>query len=84
MAYPNPADFEPDDTLFSMIAVHHKLYAIEPNQGLLLEINADSKSCCTPGGGSGTRRICARADRDVARHLPLGERDDNLLGVKTR
>lgn len=39
VAHPNPPDFEPDGTLFSMIAVHYKLYAIEPNQGRLLEIN---------------------------------------------
>ena len=41
VAHPNPPDFEPDGTLFSMIAVHHKLYAIEPNQGRLLEINPE-------------------------------------------
>jgi hypothetical protein len=32
-------DLEPDGTLFSMVAVHHKLYVIEPNRGSLLEIN---------------------------------------------
>jgi len=42
VAHPNPADFEPDGTLFSMIAVHDKLYAIEPNQGRLLEINPET------------------------------------------
>jgi len=42
VAHPNPGDFEPDGTLFSMVAVHHKLYAIEPNQGRLLEINPEN------------------------------------------
>src|SRR5215471_3734212 len=42
VAQPNPADFEPDGTLFSMVAVDDKLYAIEPNQGRLLEINPKS------------------------------------------
>jgi len=42
VAQPNPRDFEPDGTLFSMIAVNDKLYAIEPNQGRLLEINPES------------------------------------------
>jgi hypothetical protein len=40
--HPNPGDFEPDGTLFSMVAVHHKLYAIEPNQGRLLEIDPEN------------------------------------------
>jgi hypothetical protein len=42
VAHPNPGDFEPAGTLFSMVAVHHKLYAIEPNQGRLLEINPEN------------------------------------------
>jgi hypothetical protein len=42
VAHPNPGDFEPDGTLFSMVAVHLKLYAIEPNQGRLLEINPEN------------------------------------------
>ena len=42
VAHPNPGDFEPDGTLFSMIAVHRKLYTIEPNQGRLLEINPEN------------------------------------------
>jgi len=42
VAHPNPGDFEPDGTLFSIVAVHHKLYAIEPNQGPLIEINPEN------------------------------------------
>jgi hypothetical protein len=42
VAHPNPRDFEPDGTLFSMIAVRHELYAIEPNQGRLLNINPET------------------------------------------
>jgi hypothetical protein len=33
VAFPNPDDFEPDGTWFSMVAVHDKLYAVEPNHG---------------------------------------------------
>jgi hypothetical protein len=35
VAHPNPADFEPDGTWYSMVAVRGKLYAIEPNHGEL-------------------------------------------------
>jgi len=42
VAHPDLDDFEPDGTLFSMIAVHEKLYAIEPNQGRLLEIDPEN------------------------------------------
>jgi hypothetical protein len=41
-AHPDPEDFEPDGTLFSLVAVHRKLYAIEPNQGRLLEIDPEN------------------------------------------
>ena len=33
VANPQPDDFEPDGTWYSMIAVHGDLYAIEPNHG---------------------------------------------------
>jgi len=35
VAHPEPDDFEPDGTWYSMIAVGHSLYAIEPNHGEL-------------------------------------------------
>lgn len=35
VAHPNPPDFEPDGTWYSMVAVRGKLYAIEPNHGEL-------------------------------------------------
>lgn len=38
---PNPADFEPDGTWYSMVAVHGNLYAIEPNHGELDKIEPD-------------------------------------------
>ena len=41
-AHPDLSDFEPDGTWFSLIAVHNKLYATEPNQGRLLEINPEN------------------------------------------
>ena len=36
--HPNPGDFEPDGTWYSMISLRGKLYAIEPNHGELDEI----------------------------------------------
>ncbi len=38
---PNPADFEPDGTWYSMVAVHGNLYAVEPNHGELDKIEPD-------------------------------------------
>lgn len=35
VANPNPADFEPDGTWYSMITVGNDLYAVEPNHGEL-------------------------------------------------
>jgi len=43
VANPNPDDFEPDGTWYSMIAVGGDLYAVEPNHGELDKI--------TPGAG---------------------------------
>jgi len=43
VANPNPPDFEPDGTWYSMIAVDGDLYAVEPNHGELDKI--------TPGAG---------------------------------
>jgi hypothetical protein len=42
VAHPDLDDLEPDGTLFSLVAVHHKLYAIEPNQGRFLEIDPET------------------------------------------
>lgn len=36
---PNPGDFEPDGTWYSMLAVHGYLYAVEPNHGELVRIS---------------------------------------------
>ncbi len=33
VAHPNPGDFEPDGTWYSMVAVGNALYAVEPNHG---------------------------------------------------
>jgi len=35
VANPNPGDFEPDGTWYSMVAVRGKFYAVEPNHGEL-------------------------------------------------
>jgi LPXTG-motif cell wall-anchored protein len=42
VAKPNPGDFEPDETSYSMVEVGGKLYVVEPNHGALDEV--------TPGG----------------------------------
>jgi hypothetical protein len=39
--YPNPLDFEPDGTFYSMIAYHDQLYTVEPNHGQVLLVNRD-------------------------------------------
>jgi hypothetical protein len=40
VAHPNPPDFEPDGTWYSMINVDNTLYAVEPNHGELDRITA--------------------------------------------
>jgi len=37
-ANPDPGDFEPDGTWFSMVAAHEQLFAVEPNHGELVAI----------------------------------------------
>jgi hypothetical protein len=43
VAHPNPGDFEPDGTWYSMIAVRGDLYAVEPNHGELDEITPEGQ-----------------------------------------
>lgn len=43
VAHPNPGDFEPDATWYSMIAVRGNLYAVEPNHGELDEITPEGQ-----------------------------------------
>jgi hypothetical protein len=38
---PNPGDFEPDGTWYSMVAVRGALYAVEPNHGELDKVTTD-------------------------------------------
>jgi hypothetical protein len=40
---PEPDDFEPDGTWYSMIAVRGDLYAVEPNHGELVKITPEGK-----------------------------------------
>jgi hypothetical protein len=42
VANPEPDDFEPDGTWFSMVAVRGDLYAVEPNHGEVDRINPNS------------------------------------------
>jgi hypothetical protein len=39
VAHPDPGDFEPDGTWYSMVAVRGDLYAVEPNHGEIDRIN---------------------------------------------
>jgi hypothetical protein len=39
VAHPEPSDFEPDGTWYSMVAVRGNLYAVEPNHGELVRIS---------------------------------------------
>jgi hypothetical protein len=39
--YPNPPDFEPDGTFFSMVEFHERLYAVEPNHGQIVSVGMD-------------------------------------------
>lgn len=43
VANPEPDDFEPDGTWYSMIAVRGNLYAVEPNHGEVDEITPDGQ-----------------------------------------
>src|SRR6266480_7807778 len=43
VAHPNPPDFEPDGTWYSMIAAGGNLYAVEPNHGELDRITPDGQ-----------------------------------------
>src|SRR5438067_3059563 len=43
VAHPNPGDFEPDGTWYSMLAVGDTLYAVEPNHGELDKITASGQ-----------------------------------------
>ena len=39
--YPNPPDFEPDGTFYSMVGFNNRLYAVEPNHGQIVSVDAD-------------------------------------------
>jgi hypothetical protein len=39
VAHPEPDDFEPDGTWYSMIAVQHDLFAVEPNHGEVVRVS---------------------------------------------
>lgn len=41
VAKPEPDDFEPDGTWYSMVSVHGQLYAVEPNHGELVKVDMD-------------------------------------------
>jgi len=41
VAHPEPADFEPDGTWYSLLALRGDLYAVEPNHGELVRVSTD-------------------------------------------
>lgn len=41
---PNPGDFEPDGSLFSMIAYAGHFYAVEPNHGEIIRVNPGGRA----------------------------------------
>lgn len=41
--HPEADDFEPDGTWYSMVALHGRLYALEPNHGELVRISTDGE-----------------------------------------
>jgi hypothetical protein len=43
VAHPEPTDFEPDGTWWSMVAVHGDFYAVEPNHGELVKVTPKGK-----------------------------------------
>jgi hypothetical protein len=43
VANPEPGDFEPDGTWYSMVAVRGDLYAVEPNHGEMVRISTDGR-----------------------------------------
>jgi hypothetical protein len=43
VAHPEPADFEPEGTWYSMVARHGELYALEPNHGELVRVTTDGR-----------------------------------------
>lgn len=43
VAQPNPGDFEPDGTWYSMVAARGALYAVEPNHGEVAKITPDGE-----------------------------------------
>lgn len=43
VAAPNPGDFEPDGTWWSMVAVRGALYAVEPNHGEMVRVTTDGR-----------------------------------------
>ena len=43
VAHPEPGDFEPDGTWYSMVTLHGDLYALEPNHGELVRVSTNGK-----------------------------------------
>lgn len=43
VANPDPGDFEPDGTWYSMISIRGALYAVEPNHGEIVKVTTDGQ-----------------------------------------
>ena len=64
--YPNPPDFEPDGTFYSMVAYQNRLYAVEPNHGQVISIGGpnDIYSALDVSASQGHIVPTAIAERD--------------------
>jgi hypothetical protein len=72
VANPEPDDFEPDGTWYSMIAVHGTLYAVEPNHGEVVKVS--------PATGSITRVVDVSASQGHIVPTSIAYRGDFYLG----
>ncbi|MBV9356470.1 MAG: ScyD/ScyE family protein, partial [Chloroflexi bacterium] len=71
VAHPNPPDFEPDGTWYSMVAVDGRLYVVEPNHG---EIDA-----VTPRTGAISRLVDVSASQGHIVPTSLAREDGGFL-----
>jgi hypothetical protein len=64
--YPNPADFEPDGTFYSMVVYQNRIYAVEPNRGQVISIGGpnDIESALDVSASQGHMVPTAIVERD--------------------
>ena len=63
--YPNPPDFEPDGTFYSMVVYQNRVYTVEPNHGQVISIGPnDIESALDVSASQGHIVPTAIAERD--------------------